>query len=50
MSRRGAREAMVPPDSGRPLRPGRDCPNCATSLRVEEHRRYCTECGHEEPR
>ncbi|AVO21732.1 hypothetical protein SEA_GODPHATHER_30 [Mycobacterium phage GodPhather] len=41
------RESMVPPDSGRVLRPGRDCPNCGTGLVVVDGWRECV-CGHRE--
>lgn len=41
------RERMVPPDSGRPMRPGQDCPNCGSALVTTEAVRACSaSCGH----
>lgn len=42
-----SRESMTPPNSGRPMRPGQDCPNCAAPLVTDGKLRVCSSsCGH----
>jgi uncharacterized protein (DUF983 family) len=43
------RESMVPPDSGRPFRPGLDCPNCGAELSEAfgDQTKLCSECKQE---